>query len=193
MGRAVIGGGARLPVLGGDALPDRAPAFQRIAIVGLGAVGASLALALRQAWPGALVIGVDAHDVIEAAMRLHAVDVASDDLMIAGDADLVVLAGGAEANARALAHLAEAIAGEAVVLALGEGGAVAERAPLLPGRLALVTALPAVELRGCGIHAASAELFRGRPWALRPVTARAGSVNRIHDLVRAVGGDPAAV
>ena len=79
-------------------------------------------------------------------MRVHAVDVASDDLMIAGDADLVVLAGGAEANARALAHLAEAIAGEAVVLALGEAGAAAEQAPLLPRRLALAAGLPAVEL-----------------------------------------------
>ena len=189
----MTGGGTRLTVLGGDRQPDRAPAFQRIAIVGLGAVGASLALALRQAWPAALVIGVDTHDVIETAMRVHAVDVASDDLMIAGDADLVVLAGGAEANARALAHLAEAIAGEAVVLALGEVDAAAEQAPLLPGRLALVAGLPAVELRGRGIRASSADLFLGRRWPVTPVTARAGDVDRIHDMVRAVGGDPVAV
>jgi len=189
----VTGSGTRLTVLGGARPPDRPPAFQRIAVVGLGAVGASLALALRQAWPGALVIGVDAHEVIETAMRVHAVDVASDDLMIAGDADLVVLAGGAEANARAMAHLAESIPGEAVVLALGEVGAAAEHAPLLPGRLALVAGLPAVELRGRGIHASSADLFAGRRWPVTPVTARAGDVDRIHDMVRAVGGDPVAV
>lgn len=189
----MTGGVTRLTVLGGDPHPDRAPAFQRIAIVGLGAVGASLALALRQAWPGALVIGVDAHDVIETAMRVHAVDVASDDLMIAGDADLVVLAGGAEANARALAHLAEAIAGEAVVLALGEAGAAAEQASLLPGRLAVAAGLPAVELRGRGIQASSPDLFAGRRWPVTAITARAGDLDRLHDLVRAVGGDPAAV
>ncbi len=189
----MTGSGTRLTVLGGARPPDRPPAFQRIAVVGLGAVGASLALALRQAWPGALVIGVDAHEVIETAMRVHAVDVASDDLMIAGDADLVVLAGGAEANARAMAHLAESIPGEAVVLALGEVGAAAEHAPLLPGRLALVAGLPAVELRGRGIHASSADLFAGRRWPVTPVTARAGDVDRIHDMVRAVGGDPVAV
>ncbi len=189
----MTGGRTRLTVLGGAGRPDRPPAFQRIAIVGLGAVGASLALALRQAWPAVLVIGVDAHEVIEAAMRLHAVDVASADLMIAGDAELVVLAGDAEANARALAHLAEAIAGEAVVLALGDVGAAAGQAPLLPGRLALAAGLPAVELRGRGIHASSADLFLGRRWPVTPVTAGAGDVDRIHDLVRAVGGDPAAV
>ena len=186
-------GGTRLTVLGGAGQPDTAPAFLRIAIVGLGAVGASLALALRRAWPGALVIGVDGHDVIETAMRMHAVDVASDDLMIAGDADLVVLAGAPEANARALGHLAEAIPGEAVVLALGEAAAAAELAPLLPGRLALVAGLPVVELRGRGIHASSADLFAGRRWPVMPLTARAGDVDRIHDLVRAVGADPAAV
>jgi S-adenosylhomocysteine hydrolase len=189
----VTGGVTRLTVLGGDRQPDRAPAFQRIAIVGLGAVGASLALALRKAWPGALVIGVDAHDVIETAMRVHAVDVAADDLMIAADADLVVLAGGAEANARALAHLGEAIAGEAVVLALGEIDAAGEQASLLPARLALVAGIPAVELRGRGIQASRADLFLGRRWPVAPVTAGAEDVDRIHHLVRAVGGDPAAV
>jgi prephenate dehydrogenase len=189
----VTGGGTRVPLVVGDCQPDRAPAFLRIAIIGLGAVGASLALALRQAWPASLVIGVDAHDVIETAMRMHAVDVASDDLMIAGDADLVVLAGGAEANARALPYLAGAIGGEAAVFALGEGSAVAEFASVLPGRLALATGLPAIELRGRGIHASRADLFRGRRWVVRPVTADAGAVDRIHQLVRAVGGDPAAV
>ncbi len=170
----MTGGVTRLPSSAAPASRTGPPAFQRIAIVGLGAVGGSLALALRQAWPAALVIGVDANEVLETAMRVHAVDVASDDLMIAGDADLVVLAGGAEANARALAHLAEAIAGEAVVLALGEVGAAAEQAPLLPRRLALAAGLPAVELRGRGIHASSADLFLGRRWPVTPVTAGAG-------------------
>ena len=150
-------------------------------------------MALRQAWPAALVIGVDTPDVIETATRMHAVDVGSDDLMIAGEADLVVLAGGADANARALPYLAEAIAGEAVVLVLGGRDAVAGTAADLPGRLPLVAGLPGVELRASGIHASSAELFQGRRWTVTPITAGAGDVERIRGLVRAVGGDPAAV
>ena len=132
------GGGTRLPVIGGARVPGVPPGFQRIAIIGIGAVGGSLAMAARQAWPQALVIGVDTPGVIEAAMRLHAIDVGSDDLMIAGEADLVVLAGGPEENARVLPYLPDAIAGEAIVLALGGGDALAEAARSLPVRLQVV-------------------------------------------------------
>ena len=180
--------GRRLPVVGSAPAPAAPPAFQRIAVVGLGAVGGSLALALRQAWPPTLVIGVDTHDVIETAIRLHAIDVGSDDLVIAAAADLVVLAAGAEENARAMPYLADAIAGGAVVLALGGGDLVAERARDLPERLPVVGGMPAVELPGRGLTAASADLFRGRPWFLGPITAGTDAVARVQELVRAVGG-----
>ena len=36
------------------------PVFEKVAIVGLGLIGGSLALALRETWPRGLVIGVDA-------------------------------------------------------------------------------------------------------------------------------------
>ena len=147
-------------------------------------------MALRRAWPGALVIGVDASDVIEAAMRLHAIDVGSDDLAIAGDADLVVLAAGPDENARVLPYLTDAIPGEAIVLALGGGESVGELARRLPGRLPVVAGLPSIELRGTGIHAASPDLMHGRPWTFAPVTAAHEDMERMHGLVRAIGGDP---
>jgi len=189
----VTGGGTHLPVIDNDRAAAQTPGFQRIAIVGLGAIGGSLAAALRRAWPAALLIGVDTPDVIETAIRMHAVDVGAGDLMIAGGADLVVLAGDADENARALPHLADALTGEAVVLAVGDGAAVAALASVLPGRLPLVAGLPDVELRGRGIRASSADLFRGRRWAVTPITAHAGTVERIRSLVRAVGADPSAV
>src|SRR5471032_2841216 len=70
-----------------------APAiFDKIGIVGLGLIGGSIALAARQLWPKALVIGVDNKDVLETAMRLHAIDVAADDLIVLAEADIVILA-----------------------------------------------------------------------------------------------------
>ena len=60
------------------------PIFEKIGIVGLGLIGGSIALAARQIWPTSLVIGVDNKDVLETAMRLHAIDVAADDLDRAG-------------------------------------------------------------------------------------------------------------
>jgi len=186
----VTGGGTRLPVIGGARVPGAPPGFQRIAIIGVGAVGGSLAMALRQVWPESLVIGVDTPGVIEAAMRLHAIDVGSHDLMIAGDADLVVLAGGPGENAGVLPHLGGAIAGEAIVLALGGGDVAADWARALPARLPLLVGMPSIELHGSGILAARADLLHGRPWSITPVTAGREAVARVQGLIRAIGGGP---
>jgi prephenate dehydrogenase len=159
-------------------------------MIGIGAVGGSLAMAARQAWPQSLVIGVDTPGVIEAAVRLHAIDVGSDDLMIAGDADLVVLAGGSDENARVLPYLPDAIAGEAIVLALGGGDELAERARSLPARLQVAVGRPSIVMPGSGIHAASADLVHGRAWAISPVTAGPAAVERLRSLFRAIGGGP---
>ena len=51
------------------------PPFQRIAIIGFGLIGASLALAVRRLWPSVLLVAVDRRSVIETAMRMHAADV----------------------------------------------------------------------------------------------------------------------
>src|SRR5436305_1581671 len=54
------------------------PIFEKIGIVGLGLIGGSIAQAVRQLWPTSLVIAVDNKDVLETAMRMHAIDVAAD-------------------------------------------------------------------------------------------------------------------
>ncbi len=71
--------GKQLPMLRPEKNPGQPPIFQRVGIVGLGLIGGSIALAAREIWPGALVIGVDRKDVLERAMVLHAIDVAADD------------------------------------------------------------------------------------------------------------------
>src|SRR5579859_4744523 len=81
------------------------PIFAKIGIVGLGLIGGSIALAARQIWPKSLVIAVDDKDVLETAMRLHAIDVAADDLIVLAEADLVVLAAPVRQNIELLAQL----------------------------------------------------------------------------------------
>src|SRR5260370_42592893 len=82
-----------LPVIQpGRAAQGQTPLFARIGIVGLGLIGGSIALAARQIWPSSLVLGVDNKDVLATAMRLHALDVAADDLIVLAEADLVILA-----------------------------------------------------------------------------------------------------
>src|SRR6059058_2973639 len=83
------------------------PVFEKIGIIGLGLIGGSIALASRQLWPKALVIGVDNKDVLETAMRLHAIDVAADDPVVLAEVDLVILAAPVKQNIALLAELDE--------------------------------------------------------------------------------------
>jgi prephenate dehydrogenase len=72
-----------LPVIqAGQRRDAQPPIFEKIGIIGLGLIGGSIALAAREIWPTSLVIAVDNKDVLETAMRLHAIDVAADDLMV---------------------------------------------------------------------------------------------------------------
>ena len=72
-----------LPVIQPGQRPSgQKPIFDKIGIVGLGLIGGSLALKARELWPTGLVIGVDNKDVLETAMRMHAIDVAAADLIM---------------------------------------------------------------------------------------------------------------
>jgi prephenate dehydrogenase len=112
----------QLPVIQpGRPLPSTgAPAvFEKIGIIGLGLIGGSIALAARQLWPKALVIGVDHKDVLETAMRLHAIDVAADDLIVLAEADIVILAAPVKTNIALLEQLDDNIRQPAVITDTG--------------------------------------------------------------------------
>ena len=96
----------QLPVIQpGRPREGQRPLFEKIGIVGLGLIGGSLARKARELWPGALVIGVDNKDVLETAMRMHAIDVAAEDLIVLAEADLVILAAPVKQNIALLAEL----------------------------------------------------------------------------------------
>ena len=163
--------------------------FERIAVVGFGLIGASLALAVRQLWPGVLIVAVDRKDVIETAMRMHAADVGGDDLVMAADAQLVVLAAPVLANVRMLGELADVVGGDAVVTDVGSTKRdVVRAAQALPGRLPFIGGHPLAGAAIGGIEAARPDLFAGRPWVLTPTDAsRAQATERVSALIEAVG------
>src|SRR6266478_729672 len=105
-----------LPVIQPGRVADaQAPIFARIGIVGLGLIGGSVALAAREIWPTSLVIGVDNKDVLETAMRLHAIDVAADDPVVLAEVDLVILAAPVRTNIELLKELDDYVHQPAVV------------------------------------------------------------------------------
>ena len=132
--------------------PGQTPVFGKIGIVGLGLVGGSLALAAREVWPSALVIGVDDKDVLERAMVQHAIDVAADDLVVVSEADLIVLAAPVEENISLLSRLDDFVPGHAVVTDVGSTKrAIVAAARTLPPRFTFV-GRPSARRRGARGH-----------------------------------------
>ncbi|MDQ3212976.1 MAG: prephenate dehydrogenase/arogenate dehydrogenase family protein [Acidobacteriota bacterium] len=176
-----------LPVAEGGGGTD--PPFRRIAVIGFGLIGASLALAVRRLWPSVLLVAVDRRGVIERAMRMHAADAGGDDLALAAGAELVVLAAPVLANIEILGTLAAHIPGDAVVTDVGSTKRdIVFAARGLPDRLRFVGGHPLAGAAVGGVEASRADLFQGRPWILTPdgdAAAAAGS--RLSVLLAAIG------
>jgi prephenate dehydrogenase len=177
-----------LPMAGAGEAPE--PPFQRIAIIGFGLIGASLALAVRRLWPATLLIAVDRRNVIETAMRMHAADVGGDDLVMAAEADLVVLAAPVLANLGILAQLASYVPGEAIVTDVGSTKRdIVAAARLLPARLRFVGGHPLAGAAVGGVESSRPDLFQGRPWILTPDSDdAAAALTRVSRVIEAIGG-----
>jgi prephenate dehydrogenase len=183
-----------LPVIQpGRAGPSGAPiVFEKIGIVGLGLIGGSIALACRQMWPRSLVLGVDNKDVLETAMRLHAIDVAADDLIVLAEADVVILAAPVRQNIRLLGELDEHVRTPAIVTDVGSTKrATVDAARQLPGRFTFVGGHPLAGAAHGGLEHARPDLFSGRPWIFTPDGDGSGSaVEKLMAFAGAVGARP---
>jgi len=171
------------------------PIFEKIGIVGLGLIGGSIALAARELWPASLVIAVDNKDVLETAMRLHAIDVAADDLIVLAEADLVVLAAPARQNIALLEALDENVRRPAVITDTSSTKReIVAAARRLPPRFTFIGGHPLGGAAKGGLEHARTDLFRGRPWLLTPTGDAAGSaLEKLMAFVRALGAAPRVV
>jgi prephenate dehydrogenase len=167
------------------------PIFQKVGIVGLGLIGGSIALAAREIWPTSLVIGVDNKDVLETAMRLHAIDVAADDPIVLAEADLVVLAAPVRQNIELLGVLDENVRQAAVVTDVGSTKrAVMDAARGLPSRFRFIGGHPLGGAAKGGLEHARPDLFRNRPWLLTPASEGGDGVEKLSAFIRALGAEP---
>jgi prephenate dehydrogenase len=186
-----------LPVIqqGAIARTSEPPIFQKIGIVGLGLIGGSIALAARQLWPSSLVIAVDNKDVLETAMRLHAIDVAADDLIVLAEADLVILAAPVRQNLALLDALDDNVRQPAVVTDTGSTKrAIVEAAARLPPRFTFIGGHPLGGAAAAGLENARPDLFKNRPWLFTPVNdAGGGALEKLTAFARALGAQPRTV
>jgi len=185
-----------LPVIQPGELKRRTaqtPIFQKVGVVGLGLIGGSIALAAREIWPTALVIGVDNKDVLETAMRLHAIDVAADDPIVLAEADLVILAAPVQQNIELLEMLDESVRQAAIITDVGSTKRVmVAAARRLPPRFRFVGGHPLGGAARGGLEHARPDLFAGRPWLLTPGGEGdvGDAVEKLSSFVRALGAEP---
>jgi prephenate dehydrogenase len=138
------------------------PLFERIAVIGLGLLGGSVAAAAKHHGVATTVVGASrSKDARDVALRRHWVDEVGSVTEAASGADLVVLATPVFAMVDVLRDLAPALGSDAIVTDVGSVKAqLAETLPgLLPGGVSYVGSHPMAGSHERGIENARADLF----------------------------------
>ena len=170
------------------------PLFGRIALIGLGLIGSSLARAIRHKKVATTLVACDADlEVLDRVRALDLADIATTNAAEAVvEADLVILCVPVGANAAVGAQIALHLKPGAIVSDVGsvKGAVVAALAPLFPPGVHLVPAHPVAGTEYSGPDAGFATLFLNR-WCIvtPPDGADPEVVERLCELWRAMGAN----
>jgi prephenate dehydrogenase len=166
---------------------------RRLAIVGLGLIGGSVALAAARAWPSVRIVGIDRGSALDEARLLPAFERVSADLAIADGADLVVLAAPVRQNGAILDALGRTLRQPALVTDAGSTKReTIDRSASLPPHVSFVGGHPLAGAAQGGLSLARADLFSGRPWLVTPgpATRRDADLDTLECFVTALGAEP---
>lgn len=171
--------------------------MERVAIIGLGLIGGSIGLALKQAGLRDIEIAGTARtrDTLQKARKLGVIDVDEPTPADAArGAKLVIIATPILAMRAVLEEIAPALEDGAVVT---DAGSTKENVmrwarETLPPQVYFVGGHPMAGKESFGVDAADANLFRGKPWVLVPsVDAPEGAVRTVLAILQACGAEPA--
>ena len=143
----------------------------RIAIIGLGGIGASVGLAVQHEALGWGVVGYDiAPDALEGALQIGAIDHPAESIAACADADLIVIATPPLAMPEVFQALAPRLRPETVLtdVASVKSPVLRWAEAHLPYPSRFVGGHPIAGTEHYGVRAARADLFHGAPWALTP-------------------------
>ena len=146
--------------------------FDRVALIGIGLIGSSLARVLRRDSPDTTIIACARRaETLAAVRRVGLADEVTDDPAAAvTGADLVVIATPLSAYAEIGRRIAPALREGAIVTDVGsvKGVVIRDLQPLLPSRVQFVPGHPVAGTEHSGPEAGFAELFRDRWCILTP-------------------------
>jgi cyclohexadieny/prephenate dehydrogenase len=147
--------------------------FNRVAIIGIGLIGSSLARVLRRDSPATHIVACARRaETLEAVRRLKIADETTDDPAAAvKGADLVVVATPLSAYAGVAARIAPALADGAIVTDVGsvKEAAIRDLSPAIREGVHLVPGHPVAGTEHSGPEAGFAEMFADRWCILTPL------------------------
>lgn len=167
--------------------------FSRVAIIGLGLIGSSVARAVRASMPTVRLTGSDADETVrDRAIELDLLDDVADGAGAAVvDADLVILCVPVGAMPAVAAEIAPELSPGTIVSDVGSVKAqvLADLSAALPG-VAVVPAHPVAGTENSGPDAGFASLFRNR-WCILtpPADADPVAVERVRSFWTAIGSN----
>jgi prephenate dehydrogenase len=174
------------------------PPFNRLAIVGLGLIGGSIALAVRERWSSTLITAVDRPPVLAHASSSGAIDRAAHSVAEIGPVDLVILAAPVRQNVELLPQVMSGLSGGAIVTDVGGTKRdIASAAAALPSGSAFIGGHPIGGAERGGFGFARPDLFRGKPWIFTPGGGGSldppAALDKLFDFVRGLGARPATM
>ncbi len=161
-----------------------------VSIIGLGVIGGSLGLALKQSVPGVTVVGYDRPAPLKAAKRRRAIDRAAKSVRDAvREADVVFLAAPVPAISGLLADVARWVPARAIVTDTGsvKGAIVKEARKHFRAEAVFIGGHPMAGSEGSGIRCADPLMFQNAVYAL---CAKRGELRRgalLVSMLRAIG------
>lgn len=167
--------------------------FSRVAIIGLGLIGSSLARAIKAQMPTVRVTGHDASAEVRAtAEKIHFCDDVTDTPGAAVmDADLVILCVPVGVMGPVAAEIAADLPADAIISDVGscKAGILAALQEALPGRT-IIPAHPVAGTENSGPEAGFASLFKGR-WCIitPPPGTNAMALERLAEFWRRLGAN----
>jgi prephenate dehydrogenase len=171
----------------------------RLAIIGLGLIGGSVGLALKQAnWRQAEVVGyVRRHEVGSLALKLGAIDKAESSLReTVKDANIVIIAAPILTIKDIFSQIAPDLSADSIVTDTASTKLQIMRwaEELLPPEINFVGGHPMAGKETSGISAATADLFHNCTYCLTPAPqARSAAVRTVKEMVKKLGAIPLTI
>ncbi len=169
--------------------------YKRTAIIGIGLIGGSFALAAKRAGIVETVVGVARSDeTLRAALEVSAADeVTTDSAEAVREADLVYIAVPVGATRGVFEQIRDSLAPGALVTDAGstKREVMQAAAELLPDHVTFIGGHPMAGSEQSGVRAARADLFEEAVYFLIPTdTTSQEDLDRMQQVVRALGAIP---